>query len=38
MLALYRCGRQAEALEVFRGIDGRLRDELGIAAGSCPFR
>jgi DNA-binding SARP family transcriptional activator len=33
MLALYRCGRQAEALEVFRDIDGRLRGELGIAAG-----
>jgi DNA-binding SARP family transcriptional activator len=33
MLALYRCGRQAEALEVFRSIDGRLRGELGIAAG-----
>ncbi len=33
MLALYRSGRQAEALEVFRGIDRRLRDELGISAG-----
>ena len=33
MLALYGCGRQAEALEVFRGIDRRLRDELGISAG-----
>jgi DNA-binding SARP family transcriptional activator/tetratricopeptide (TPR) repeat protein len=33
MLALYRCGRQAEALEVFRGIDRRLRGELGIAPG-----
>ena len=33
MLALYRCGRQAEALEVFRRIDQRLRGELGISAG-----
>jgi DNA-binding SARP family transcriptional activator/tetratricopeptide (TPR) repeat protein len=33
MLALYRCGRQAEALEVFRGIDQRLRGELGISPG-----
>jgi DNA-binding SARP family transcriptional activator/tetratricopeptide (TPR) repeat protein/transcriptional regulator with XRE-family HTH domain len=33
MLALYRCGRQAEALEVFRDVDRMLRDELGIAPG-----
>jgi DNA-binding SARP family transcriptional activator/tetratricopeptide (TPR) repeat protein len=33
MLALYRCGRQAEALEVFRSIDQRLRGELGISPG-----
>ena len=33
MLALYGCGRQAEALEVFRSIDRRLRDELGISPG-----
>lgn len=33
MLALYRCGRQAEALEVFRAVDWRLRDELGISPG-----
>lgn len=33
MLALYRSGRQAEALEVFRTIDRWLRDELGIPAG-----
>jgi DNA-binding SARP family transcriptional activator/tetratricopeptide (TPR) repeat protein len=33
MLALYRCGRQAEALEVFRDVDRRLRDELRVSAG-----
>lgn len=33
MLALCRCGRQAEALAVFRAVDRRLRDELGICAG-----
>jgi DNA-binding SARP family transcriptional activator/tetratricopeptide (TPR) repeat protein len=33
MRALYRCGRQAEALEVFRSADRWLRDELGIGAG-----
>jgi DNA-binding SARP family transcriptional activator len=33
MLALYRCGRQGEALEVFRSIDRRLRSELGISPG-----
>jgi DNA-binding SARP family transcriptional activator/predicted negative regulator of RcsB-dependent stress response len=33
MLALYRCGRQAEALEVFRGIDRQLRAELGVCPG-----
>ena len=33
MLALYRGGRQSEALEAFRGIDRRLRDDLGIGAG-----
>ena len=33
MLALYRCGRQAEALQVFRAIDRRLRGGLGIAPG-----
>ncbi|KAA2257563.1 hypothetical protein F0L68_25025 [Solihabitans fulvus] len=33
MLALYRCGRQAEALEVFRKIHRRLVDELGIGPG-----
>nr|UUG47310.1 transcriptional regulator [Amycolatopsis sp.] len=30
MLALYRSGRQAEALEVFRVMVARLKDELGI--------
>jgi DNA-binding SARP family transcriptional activator len=33
MLALYRNGRQAEALEVFRAVASRLRDELGISPG-----
>jgi DNA-binding SARP family transcriptional activator len=33
MLALYRCGRQGEALSVYRDIDRVLRDELGVSAG-----
>ncbi len=33
MLALYRSGRQAEALAVFRAVHARLSDELGLAPG-----
>ena len=33
MLALYRCGRQAEALELFRTARHRLADELGLEPG-----
>ncbi|MFK0291084.1 BTAD domain-containing putative transcriptional regulator [Streptomyces sp. NPDC090442] len=34
MLALYRCGRDGEALAHFRKAQRRLRDELGIDAGA----
>ncbi|MDH6710863.1 DNA-binding SARP family transcriptional activator/tetratricopeptide (TPR) repeat protein [Kitasatospora sp. MAA19] len=33
MLALYRAGRQAEALSVYRTTDRRLQAQLGVAAG-----
>jgi YVTN family beta-propeller protein len=35
MLALYRCGRQAEALEVYRGTRRKMVEELGIEPGSA---
>jgi predicted ATPase/DNA-binding SARP family transcriptional activator len=33
MRALYRCGRQAEALDEFRAFGERMRDELGLDPG-----
>ena len=33
MLALYRCGRQAEALEVYRAARSVMSDELGLEPG-----
>jgi DNA-binding SARP family transcriptional activator/tetratricopeptide (TPR) repeat protein len=34
MIARYRCGRQADALQVFRDLRGRLVDELGVEPGT----
>jgi YVTN family beta-propeller protein len=34
MLALYRCGRQAEALEAYRDARRRLLDEVGVEPGT----
>ena len=34
MLTFYRCGRQAEALEVYRDTRATLRDELGVEPAS----
>jgi WD40 repeat protein/DNA-binding SARP family transcriptional activator len=34
MLALYRCGRQAEALEAFRAARSRLVEEIGVEPGA----
>jgi predicted ATPase/DNA-binding SARP family transcriptional activator/tetratricopeptide (TPR) repeat protein len=33
MVALYRCGRQSDALEVYADVRTRLRDELGLEPG-----
>jgi DNA-binding SARP family transcriptional activator/tetratricopeptide (TPR) repeat protein len=34
MVARYRCGRQADALQAFRELRGRLVDELGVEPGA----
>jgi DNA-binding SARP family transcriptional activator len=33
MVALYRCGRQVEALEAYSEVSGYLRDEMGVDPG-----
>jgi len=33
MTALYRCGRQADALEAYRSVSRRLADDLGVDSG-----
>ncbi|VBA38041.1 Regulatory protein AfsR [Mycobacterium innocens] len=38
MLAQYRCGRQADALETYRRVREQLVDELGIDPGPVPPR
>lgn len=35
MLALYRCGRQGDALACYRSLHGRLIDEIGSAPGAA---
>ncbi len=35
MLTLYRCGRQADALDVYRATRARLVDELGLEPGTA---
>ena len=35
MLALYRCGRQSEALDAFHRVRARLDDELGLEPGEA---
>ena len=35
MLALYRCGRQADALDAFQQLSHKLREELAVAPGQA---